>query len=88
MIAGLDNFTVLHAEGIVVLAAGMAGCFGTVTKLHSLNGTDGHNGMNRQNHSEPENRLTPEEQQEFLELLAQLSPEQREALKEVLKSFT
>ena len=44
--------------------------------------------MNRQNHSEPENRLTPEEQHEFLELLAQLSPEQREALKEVLKSFT
>ena len=44
--------------------------------------------MNRQNHSEPENRLTPEEQQEFLELLARLSPGQREALKEVLKSFT
>lgn len=44
--------------------------------------------MNRQNHSEPENRLTQEEQQEFLEFLAQLSPEQREALKEVLKSFT
>ena len=44
--------------------------------------------MNRQNHSDPENRLTPEEKQEFLELLAQLSPEQREALKEVLKSFT
>ena len=44
--------------------------------------------MNRQNHSEPENRLTSEEQQEFLELLARLSPEQREALKEVLKSFT
>lgn len=43
--------------------------------------------MNRQNHSESENRLTPEEQ-EFLELLARLSPEQREALKEVLKSFT
>ena len=41
--------------------------------------------MNRQNHSEPENRLTPEEKQEFLELLARLSPEQREALKEVLK---
>ena len=38
--------------------------------------------MNHQNHSEPE------EQQEFLELLAQLSPKQREALKEVLKSFT
>ena len=38
--------------------------------------------MNHQNHSEPE------EQQECLELLAQLSPEQREALKEVLKSFT
>ena len=44
--------------------------------------------MNRQNHSESENRLTTEEQQELLELLAQLSPEQREALKEVLKSFT
>lgn len=44
--------------------------------------------MNRQNHSEPENRLTQEEKQEFLELLAQLSPEQREALKEELKSFT
>ena len=44
--------------------------------------------MNRQNHSEPENRLTPEEQQEILKLLARLSPEQREALKEVLKSFT
>ena len=44
--------------------------------------------MNRQNHSEPENKLTPEEQQEFLELLARLSSEQREALKEVLKSFT
>ena len=38
--------------------------------------------MNRQNHSEPE------KQQEFLELLARLSPEQREALKKVLKSFT
>lgn len=37
--------------------------------------------MNRQNHSEPENQLTPEEKQEFLELLARLSPEQREALK-------
>ena len=45
--------------------------------------------MNRQNHSEPENRLTPpEEQQEFSKLLARLSPEQREALKKVLKSFT
>ena len=44
--------------------------------------------MNHQNHSEPENRLTQEEKQEFLELLAQLSPEQRKALKEVLKSFT
>ena len=44
--------------------------------------------MNRQNHSEPKNRLTPEEKQEFLKLLARLSPEQREALKEVLKSFT
>ena len=44
--------------------------------------------MNRQNHSEPESRLTLEEQQEFLELLSRLSPEQREALKEVLKSFT
>ena len=44
--------------------------------------------MNRQNHSEPESRLTQEEKQECLELLAQLSPEQRKALKEVLKSFT
>ena len=44
--------------------------------------------MNHQNHSEPENRLTPEEKQEFLELPAQLTSEQREALKEVLKSFT
>ena len=44
--------------------------------------------MNCQNHSKPENRFTPEEQQEFLELLAQLSPDQREALKKVLKSFT
>lgn len=44
--------------------------------------------MNRQNHSELENRLTPEEQQEFLKLLARLSSEQREALKKVLKSFT
>lgn len=44
--------------------------------------------MNRQNHSELENRLTLEEQQEFLKLLSRLSPEQREALKEVLKSFT
>ena len=44
--------------------------------------------MNHQNHSEPENRLTLEEQQEFLKLLARLSPEQREVLKKVLKSFT
>ena len=35
--------------------------------------------MNRQNHSEPENRLTLEEQQEFLELLAQL-PQQNTRL--------
>ena len=44
--------------------------------------------MNRQNHSEPENRLTPEEQQEFLKLLARLSSERREALKAVIKPFT
>ena len=44
--------------------------------------------MSRQNHSESENRLTLEEQQEFLELLARLSLEQREALKTVLRSFT
>lgn len=44
--------------------------------------------MNRQNHSELEKRLTSEEQQEFLKLLSRLSPEQREALKKVLKSFT
>lgn len=29
--------------------------------------------MNRQNHSESENKLTQEEKQEFLELLARLS---------------
>ena len=40
--------------------------------------------MNRQNHSEPENRLTLEEQQEFLKLLARLSPEQREGLSQIL----
>ena len=44
--------------------------------------------MNWQNHSEPENGFTPEEQQKFLELLARLSPEQRKSLKKVLKSFT
>lgn len=44
--------------------------------------------MNCQNHSKPENRLTLEEQQEFLKLLSRLSSEQREALKKVLKSFT
>ena len=43
--------------------------------------------MNRQNHSEPENRFTPEEQQEFLELLAQLSPEQLEELKELTEGY-
>ena len=43
--------------------------------------------MSHQNHSEPENRPTPEEQQQFLKLLAQLSPEQREALKEVLETI-
>ncbi len=44
--------------------------------------------MNHQHHSESENSLTPKEKQEFLELLTRLSPEQREALKTVLKSFT
>lgn len=46
--------------------------------------------MNRpkNSNSEPDNNFTPEEQQEFLELLSRMTPEQREALKEVLKSFT
>ena len=41
---------------------------------------------------EKENReqekFTKKEQQEFLELLARMTPKQREALKNVLKSFT
>lgn len=41
---------------------------------------------------EKENReqekFTKQEQQEFLELLARMTPKQREALKKVLKSFT
>lgn len=46
--------------------------------------------MNRQKNlnSEPDSNFTPEEQQEFLELLSRMTPEQRDALKEVLKSFT
>lgn len=41
---------------------------------------------------EKENReqekFTKQEQQEFIELLARMTPKQREALKNVLKSFT
>ena len=37
---------------------------------------------------EPHSEFTKEEQQEFLNLLDRITPEQREALKEVLKSFT
>ena len=37
---------------------------------------------------EPHSEFTREEQQEFLNLLDRMTPEQREALKEVLKSFT
>lgn len=42
----------------------------------------------KSSNSEPDNNFTPEEQQEFLALLSRMTPEQREALKEVLKSFT
>ena len=33
-------------------------------------------------------KFTKQEQQKFLELLARMTPKQREALKKVLKSFT
>lgn len=36
---------------------------------------------------EPHSDFTKEEQQEFLKLLNRIIPEQREALKKVLKSF-
>ena len=36
---------------------------------------------------EPHSEFTKEEQQEFLNLLNRITPEQREALKKVLKSF-
>ena len=36
---------------------------------------------------EPHSEFTKEEQQEFLKLLNRITPEQREALKKVLKSF-
>lgn len=36
---------------------------------------------------EPHSEFTKEEQQEFLNLLDRITPEQREALKKVLKSF-
>lgn len=46
--------------------------------------------MNQQknSNSEVDDRFTLEEQQEFLELISRMSPTQRDALKEVLKSFT
>ena len=37
---------------------------------------------------ESHSEFTKEEQEEFLKFLTRISPEQREALKEVLKSFT
>ena len=37
---------------------------------------------------EPHSEFTKEEQEEFLNLLGRITPEQREALKKVLKSFT
>ena len=37
---------------------------------------------------EPHSELTWEEQQDFLKLLERMTPEQREALKKVLESFT
>ena len=36
---------------------------------------------------EPHSDFTKEEQQDFLKLLNRITPEQREALKKVLKSF-
>ena len=36
---------------------------------------------------EPHSEFTKEEQEEFLNLLGRITPEQREALKKVLKSF-
>ena len=36
---------------------------------------------------EPHSEFTKEEQQEFLNLLNRITPEQREALKKVLKSY-
>lgn len=41
----------------------------------------------KNSNSKPDNNFTPEEQQEFLVLLSRMTPEQRDALKEVLKSF-
>ena len=43
--------------------------------------------IQKNSNSEPDNNFTPEEQQEFLALLSWMTPEQRDALKEVLKSF-
>ena len=37
---------------------------------------------------EPHSEFTKEEQAEFLNLLGRITPEQREALKKFLKSFT
>ena len=37
---------------------------------------------------ESRSEFTKEEQEEFLNLLGRITPEQREALKKVLKSFT
>lgn len=37
---------------------------------------------------EPHSEFTKEEQEEFLNLLGRITPEQREALEKVLKSFT
>ena len=42
MIADLCDFAVLHAEGIVILTAGMAGSFCTIANLYSFHGTDRH----------------------------------------------
>lgn len=42
---------------------------------------------NKRSVDKKQEKFTKHEQQEFLELLARMTPKQREALKKVLKSF-
>ena len=54
----------------------LAGCAGKVNETGGIN-----------ENSSSEEKIQKEEQQEFLNLLDRITPEQREALKKVLKSF-